>query len=453
MSRKNGMDMLHGSILDKILLFALPLAASSILQQLFNSADVAVVGRYSGKEALAAVGSTGPVIGLLINLFVGFSIGANVVAAKYLGQDNRERVQKTVHTAILLAFLSGLFILVMGQIVVHPLLKIMSTPDDVMPLATLYMRIYFLGMPFIMLYNFGSAILRSIGDTRRPLLCLTVSGIINVILNLFFVVICGMSVEGVAIATVISNVVSSSLVILFLMKEKSYVRLYPKKLSINGRILGEIAGIGIPAGVQGMVFSFSNVCIQGALNGFGSVVMAGNSAAINFEYYTYYVLNAFGQTCTTFVSQNTGANNIKRCGAVVLRAASMSFVLTAVISAVFIAFDTTFISIFTTEPDVVQYGITRMHIVLSFQIFNCLIEVFSGALRGMGHSALPAIMAIMGVCVFRLFYVFVIFSHFNTLEALFMIYPISWILTATAIVVSFIIIFRKKYRENMTVTA
>ena len=453
MSRKNGIDMLNGSISDKILLFALPLAASSILQQLFNSADVAVVGRFSGKEALAAVGSTGPVIGLLINLFVGFSIGANVVAAKYLGQDNRERVSKTVHTAILLAFISGLLLLVLGQIVVHPLLKVMSTPDDVMPLATLYMRIYFLGMPFIMLYNFGSAILRSIGDTRRPLLCLMLSGVINVILNLFFVVICGMSVEGVAIATVISNIVSSSLIITFLIREKGYIRLEPKKLAINGRILKEIAGIGIPAGVQGVVFSFSNVCIQGTLNGFGSVVMAGSSAALNFEYYTYYVLNAFGQTCTTFVSQNTGANNIKRCGAVVLRAASMSFVLTAIVSALFIAFDTTLLSIFTTEPDVMQYGIMRMHIVLSFQVFNCLIEVFSGALRGMGHSALPAIMAILGVCGFRLFYVFVIFNHFNTLEALFRVYPISWILTASAIVITFIIIFRKKYRENMTAVA
>ena len=445
--------MCHGPLFGKLLRFAVPLMLSSVLQLLFNAADVIVVGQFSGNQALAAVGSTSSLISLLVNLFIGLSVGANVMVARYYGAGDRDHLSQTTHTAILTALAGGTFLIFVGIALSRPVLELMGTPPDVIDQSILYMRIYFLGMPFIMLYNFGSAILRSIGDTRRPLLCLMLSGVINVILNLFFVVICGMSVDGVATATVISNIVSSSLIITFLIREKGYIKLEPRKLAINGRILKEIAGIGIPAGVQGVVFSFSNVCIQGALNGFGSVVMAGSSAALNFEYYTYYVINAFGQTCTTFVSQNTGANNIKRCGAVVLRAASMSFVLTAIVSALFIAFDTTVLSIFTTEPDVMQYGIMRMHIVLSFQVFNCLIEVFSGALRGMGHSALPAIMAIIGVCGFRLFYVFVIFNHFNTLEALFRVYPISWILTASAIVITFIIIFRKKYRESMTAVA
>lgn len=221
MSRKNGMDMLNGSISDKILLFALPLAASSILQQLFNSADVAVVGRYAGSAALAAVGSTGPVIGLLINLFVGLSIGANVVAAKYIGQGNEDAVKRTVHTSMLLALLSGIVLFAVGQLIIEPILLFMSTPEDVLPLATLYMRIYFFGMPFTMLYNFGSALLRSVGDTRRPLFCLMISGVVNVVLNLFFVVVCGRSVDGVAIATVSSNIISAGLIILFLTKEKA----------------------------------------------------------------------------------------------------------------------------------------------------------------------------------------------------------------------------------------
>ncbi len=449
MSRKNEIDMLHGSIADKILLFALPLAASSVLQQLFNSADVAVVGRFSGSDALAAVGSTGPVIGLLVNLFVGLSIGANVTAAKYLGQENNEGVQRTVHTSVLLALISGIILLIVGQIAVRPILVVMSTPEDVLPLSMKYMRIYFLGMPFIMLYNFGSALLRSIGDTKRPLAALTIAGVINVILNLVFVVGFGMSVDGVAIATVCSNIVSSGLVTFFLCREKSAVHLNLKELKIHKRVLKEVAGIGIPAGVQGIVFSVSNICIQGTLNTFGSVVMAGSSAALNFEYYTFFVISAFGQTCTTFVSQNMGAGNLRRCKSVVVRAAAMAVAGVAVMSAVFIIFDKEFLSIFTTEPEVMQYGIIRMHAILGFQVFNVMIEVFSGALRGMGHSTIPAGIAILGVCGVRLLYVFLIFDYLGTLESLFAIYPISWGIAATAIITAFIITYRKKRKEEL----
>lgn len=444
--------MLNGSISDKIILFALPLAASSILQQLFNSADVAVVGRYAGKEALAAVGATGPVVGLLINLFVGLSIGANVVTAKYLGQQNKDAVKKAVHTSMLLALISGFILLALGQAVLSPLLVAMSMPKEVLPLAALYMRIYLIGMPFTMIYNFGSAILRSIGDTRRPLLCLFASGIINLLLNLFFVIVCHMSVEGVAIATVSSNAVSSFLVVMFLVKEKSLIHLDLKKLGINRRILGEVAGIGVPAGIQGMVFSFSNVCIQGALNGFGPVVMAGSAAAINFEYYTFYVLNAFSQTCTTFVSQNVGADNIKRCGQIILRIVFMAAAAVLTVSVIFLVFDKPLLSLFTKDDNVMKYGLVRMHTILIFQVINSVIEVFSGSLRGMGHSAAPAFIALAGVCGFRLCYVFTYFKAHKTLVNLFMVYPFSWGITALAMSVCFGILFAKKYRERYSVT-
>ncbi len=447
------MDMLNGSISDKILLFALPLAASSILQQLFNSADVAVVGRYAGSAPLAAVGSTGPVIGLLINLFVGLSIGANVVAAKYIGQNNEDAVRRTVHSSILLALVSGFVLLILGQLIIKPILEFMSTPEDVLPLATKYMRIYFCGMPFIMLYNFGSALLRSIGDTRRPLICLTVSGVINVLLNLFFVIVCKMSVAGVGIATVASNLVSSSLIILFLIKEKSIIHLDLKQLKADKGILKEVARIGVPAGVQGIVFSFSNVCIQGALNTFGSVVVAGSSAALNFEYYTFYVLSAYGQTCTTFVSQNMGAGNLKRCLQIVMRTAGMMLLSVAAVVSVFLIFDRELLSLFTTDAEVMKWGIVRMHVILGFQVVNGLIETFSGALRGMGHSAIPAVISIVGVCGLRLVYVNTVFKYFNTLQGLLAVYPISWIITSTAIITAFIITYIKKNNESRRTAA
>lgn len=452
MSRKNEMDMLNGSISDKILLFAIPLAASSILQQLFNSADVAVVGRYAGSAPLAAVGSTGPIIGLLINLFVGLSIGANVTAAKYLGQRNDEAVKKTVHTSMLLALFSGVILFIVGQKIIRPLLMLMSTPDDVLPLATTYMRIYFFGMPFTMLYNFGSALLRSIGDTKRPLICLMVSGVVNVLLNLFFVIVCGMGVSGVAIATVTSNVVSSGLIVLFLTREKSLIRLDLKALKFDSKILSEVARIGVPAGIQGMVFSLSNVCIQGALNTFGSVAVAGSSAALNFEYYTYYVLNAYSQTCTTFVSQNMGADNLKRCKSIVIRTAVMCAVSVIMVSSVFLLFDGMFLSIFTTEAEVMKYGFVRMHVILGFQVINGMLEVFSGAMRGMGHSLTPAVITVVGVCGLRLVYVFIIFNimGIGTFISLLAVYPISWIITASSIVVAFVLTYRKKVREGVT---
>lgn len=310
MKNKKQIDMLNGSIWDKLLLFALPLAASSILQQLFNAADVAVVGNFAGGEALAAVGANGSVINLLVNLFVGLSIGTNVVVASFIGQKDDKRTNQAVHTSILLSMISGLVLLVVGILFARPILELMSTPEDIIDLATLYLQIYFAGMPFIMLYNFTSAILRSKGDTKRPLLSLLVSGVINVILNLFFVIVCHMSVEGVAIATVISNIISSLMLIYFLMHETDALKVELKKLCIHKDILLKVAKIGVPAGLQSTVFSISNVIIQTALNALGSAAVAASAAALNYEYFTYFVISAFSQAAVTFIGQNYAAKKI-----------------------------------------------------------------------------------------------------------------------------------------------
>ena len=309
----NQMDMLNGSIFDKILLFALPLAISSILQQLFNSVDVAVVGRFASSEALAAVGSNSSVISLLINLFVGISVGANVVIANYIGQGKTEKIQDAVHTVMIVSLISGVFLLVLGLMIARPILEIMGTPENVIDLAVLYLHIYFLGMPFLMIYNFGAAVLRSKGDTKRPLYCLIISGVINACLNLLFVIVFKLSVAGVAIATVIADGVSAVLIIYFLMNEEETIRLRLNKLKIKKSELIKVIKIGVPAGLQGVVFSVSNVCIQTAINSFGSDAVAGSATELNFEYFTYFTISAFVQAAVTFTSQNYGARNFKRC--------------------------------------------------------------------------------------------------------------------------------------------
>ena len=312
--RSHQINMLEGPLGKKILLFTLPLAGSSILQQLFNSTDVAVVGRFSSSQALAAVGSNAPLINMLVLLFTGLSVGANVLIARYIGQNDRKKVSEAVHTVITLSLICGFLLLILGQIIAAPLLRLMNTPDDVIDLAATYLRIYFMGMPFVMLYNFGSAILRSVGDTSRPLYCLVISGIVNVLLNLFFVIVCDMSVAGVGIATVIADGISAGLVMMFLIRnEDESIRVNPKKLSFKKEHLIMILKIGAPAGIQGMVFSISNVFIQTAINGFGSQAVAGSSAELNFEYITYYIVCAFSQTAVTFTSQNYGALQFDRC--------------------------------------------------------------------------------------------------------------------------------------------
>lgn len=440
--------MLQGPLLGKILLFALPLAASSILQQLFNSADVAVAGRFAGYQAQAAVGVNGPVINLLINLFVGLSVGGNVVIANYIGQHKDHEIQSAVHTVVALSLVSGFFLLAVGQAAARPLLSAMGTPEDTLDLAVMYLRIYFLGMPFIMFYNFGSAVLRSVGDTRRPLLCLTVSGVINVFLNLFFVIVLHRSADGVAIATVLSNGVSASMVVVFLLREDDPIRLSPKKLRFDRSILRRVIRIGVPAGLQGVVFSVSNVCIQSAVNSFGSAAMAGNAAAINYESFVFYVTNSFNQATVTFASQNYGAHQFDRCKRVLVLSLVSGFIATGLMSGVFALVRNAFIRIFTTDPEVIPYGVTRLLRVGIFSFLAVSYEVTGAALRGTGYSITPTIITVFGSCVLRLIWVYLLFPNTESFAKLLSVYPVTWIITGVMMFTAYFILRRRIYTKD-----
>ena len=445
-SRSRQMDMLHGSLLDKILLFALPLAASSILQQLFNSADAAVAGRFAGSQALAAVGGNAPVVGLIINMFVGMSVGANVIIANYIGQKREEKVHEAVHTVYVLAVLLGVIMLIAGQVIAKPILVLIHTPSDVIDLATLYLRIYFCGMPCVMIYNFGAAILRSIGDTKRPLYCLLISGIINVILNVFFVVLCQLSVAGVAIATIIADTVSAVMVTVFLIRSTDSIKLNLRELTLKKEYVKKVVQIGAPAGLQGAVFSISNVCIQAGINGFGTAAIAGSAAALNFEYFTYFATNAFGQAAVTFVSQNYGARQFERCKKALLLSLFSGMIVTALMSVTFVIGRTPFVSIYTNDPAAIQYGIIRMGIVELFEFIACLYEIPGGALRGIGHSLLPAILTVFGSCGLRIVWIYTVFQKFHTYQVLMSVYLVTWIVTSILVLGAYFIVTRKVYR-------
>ena len=438
-TKKKQVDMLNGSLVDKIILFALPLAASSILQQLFNSADVAVVGRFAGSDALAAVGANGAVINLLVNLFVGLSVGANVVISTFIGKGNEKSIKKAVHTTIVVALISGVCLTVIGVTFARVILSTMSTPANILNLAV----IYFSGMPFIMLYNFASSIFRSKGDTKRPLIALAVSGVINVLLNLFFVVVLGMNVEGVAIATVVSNMISSSILIYWLIKEEDAFHLEIKKLKIDLNIVKSMAKIGVPAGVQGMVFSFSNVIIQSALNQLGSIAVAASAAALNYEYFAFFILSSFSQAAVTFISQNFGADKKDRCKKVVKTCWLLGAMSTFTVCAIFIIFSHPLVGIFTQDNVVADLAVVRMKYVLSFYLVNMTIEVLSGCMRGVGYSFVPASICVLGICGVRILWIFTAFQKIATFEGLMLVYPISWVITMTAVVISYFVVRKK----------
>lgn len=440
------MDMLHGSLLNKILLFALPLAASSILQQLFNSVDIAVVGKFASSQALAAVGSNSSVISLMINLFVGISVGASVVIANYIGQRNERGIKNAIHTVSVITLASGGLLLVVGLLIARPILEMMDTPDDVIELAVLYLRIYFLGMPFFMIYNFGAAILRSMGDTKRPLYCLVVAGVINTALNLFLVIVLKMSVAGVAIGTVIANMVSAGMIVYILRHEKGPFRLEYKEIGVSRIELRKMLQIGIPAGIQGMVFSIANVFIQAAINLYGSDAIAGSAAALNYEYYCYFVVSAFSQAAVTFISQNYGARQIERCKKIFRQTMLLSVIACGCLNLFFVWQRRFAISIFTSSPDVYQFAAIRMEIVLLTQALACSYEIAGAALRGLGYSMLPAILTVFGTCVLRLFWVYVICPMIPGFDNLMLIYPISWIITGAAVLIAYYIIQRKLFR-------
>lgn len=440
--KKQKLDMLNGSIWNKLPVFALPIAATGILEQLFNASDIAIVGNFAQTDktaAVAAVGANSPIIGLILNLFIGIALGANVVIANAIGRDDKQTVQKAVHTSMVVSVIGGVLVAIIGEIIAEPLLTVLNVPDDVLELALLYLRIYFLGMPVILLYNFEAAIFRSIGETKMPLIALTLSGILNVLLNLFFVIVLKMSVNGVATATVLANVVSAGILYIKLVKSDKYIKVEFKKLRIDGKVFAKIMQIGLPAGIQSAVFAVANIVIQGAINSLGTVVIAASSAAFNIEIIAYNVMNSFSQACTTFVGQNFGANKIDRCKKTLFLCliedaiASGTAILIVLITGKFL------LSIFNNNPEVIEIGYTRLVIIFIAYIFSMLYEVMSGYLRGFGFSLVPAILTTVGVCVLRIIWINTVFPANRTFVTIMTAYPVSLATTAVLIFIALII--------------
>ena len=450
-SSRYEINMTEGALLPKVLMFSLPLIASGILQLLFNAADMVVVGRFAGKQYLAAVGSTGSLINLMVNVFIGLSVGGSVAVARAFGAKDPQMVHRSVHTAMSLAIIAGLVVGLVGFIFCRPLLRMMDNP--VLDLATTYMRIYFLGMPFNMIYNFGASILRAVGDTKRPLIYLTIAGVVNVILNLILVVFFHMNVAGVAIATVASQAVSAVLVVVCLMRSQGVVHLDVRELRIYKRQLKDIARVGLPAGLQGSLFSISNVLIQSSVNGFGEVVVAANSAGGNLEGFVYTSMNAIHQAALTFASQNLGAGEIRR----VRRSIWVCIATVAVIGLVFgnlmLLAGRPLLSLYLDDPHaidpltgvtVLDYGMKRLSWMLPLYCLCGLMDVMVGSLRGVGYSIMPMIVSLTGACLFRVVWILTVFHANPTLDVLYMSYPISWALTFGVHLLCYAFIARKK---------
>ena len=441
------MDMTTGSLLPKVLAFSGPLILTGILQLLYNAADIVVVGRFAGPQALAAVGSTGALINLLVNVFMGLSVGASVVVARAYGAGDNASVSTGVHTAITVAGVAGVLVGVLGFVASHPLLKWMGSPDDVLDMATLYMKIFFVGMPANMLYNFGAAILRAVGDTRRPLYYLTVSGILNVLLNLVLVIVFHMGVAGVAIATVASQVMSMTLVMICLIRSDGPIHLDLRKLRIHLSQLVEIVRVGLPAGLQGSLFSISNVLIQSSVNSFGSLVMAGNSAGSNLEGFVYTSMNAIHQADLTFASQNLGAGQFKRVRRVMWVCLGTVTAIGLGMGLVFLAFGNQLVSIYNSDPEVIHYGMTRLKIILPTYFLCGLMDVMVGQLRGVGYSILPMMISLTGACLLRVVWIYTFFAANPTLEVLYISYPISWFITFATHFTCYMIWGRKRLKR------
>lgn len=447
-SSSNEIDMLHGPLLMKIIIFALPLAASSILQQLFNSIDVAVVGHFASSQALAAVGSNGPVISLLINLFMGISMGANVIISNHIGQKDSKSIRDAVGTVGIVAIVCGCALLIIGVAVARPILTLMGTPTDVLPMAVTYLRIFFLGIPFFMVFDFGAAILRSKGDTRRPLYILVVSGIVNTILNLVFVIYFHLGVAGVAIATDIANGVSATLIVILLLREEDPFTLHLKQMHIKWNELKRMLQIGVPAGLQGVIFSFSNVLLQSAINGHGSDAIAGSAAALNFEFYCYFIMVAFNGAAISFIGQNYGAGKIDRVKRIYWTCMFMGVALSAAANFVFVWQHSAFLHLFSSDPNVCQYGATRMKIVLATQFIACSYEISGSALRGMGKSMLPTILTVFGTCLLRVVWVYTVCPTWTSFGTIMLVYPISWVITGTMVCTAYATTIRKISRRQ-----
>ena len=445
---KYEIDMCNGTIMDKLISFSVPLMVSGILQLLFNAVDIIVVGRFSGSWALAAVGSTTALINVFTNLFIGVSLGANVLAARFYAAGRDQEMSETVHTAITFALISGVVMAFVGLICSRYALEIMGTPDDVIEQAALYMKIYFMGMPFFMLYNYGAAILRAVGDTKRPLMFLIISGVINAILNLILVIAFHLDVAGVAIATAISQMISCILILRCLYKTESSYQLRFSKLTIKGVYLKQIFQVGIPAGIQSMVINLSNALLQSSVNSFGSVAMAGYTAANNILGFLYMSANAVTQACMSFTSQNYGVGKLKRMDKVLRDCAILSISIAAVLGGLAYSFGPQILTVYTSDPKVINCGMEILAYT-SITYFLCgIMDLFPGALRGMGYSAVPMVLSVIGTVGTRIVWVFGIFPNHRSLSVLFVSYPVSWILTIVLQVMCFYFVRKRVHQKE-----
>lgn len=448
MSRKYEMDMCHGPLFKKLIVFALPLMLSGILQLLFNAADIIVVGRFSGSEALAAVGSTSSLINLLVNLFIGISIGGNVLMARYIGAQDYKNARETLHTAVCISLYGGILMIFVGILLARPLLEMMGTPADVINLSVLYMRIYFVGMPAFILYDFGAAMLRAVGDTKRPLYFLTIAGCVNVVFNLFFVIVLHMGVAGVALATIIAQGISAILIILCLVRSEGVLQLSRSEIKLHKDKVKQMLRIGLPAGLQGIIFSISNVLIQSSINSFGSLVMAGNTAASNIEGFVYTSMNAIYQTSLSFTSQNMGARQYKRVDTILFECVGIVSIIGLVLGLGAFLLGHPLLSIYTSSEEVISYGIARLSVVSASYFLCGIMDTLVGSLRGIGYSLMPMFVSLTGACLFRIIWIYTVFQVFHTQFSLYISYPISWILTLCAHLICYLVVRKRAFRKR-----
>ena len=447
-SKKYEIDMCNGPLLGKILIFYVPLMLSGILQLMFNAADIVVVGRFAGNDALAAVGSTSSLTNLIVNLFIGLSVGANVLVARFYGAGQKGELKEMVQTAVATSVVCGTILVLVGFFVSRPALGWMGTPENVIGHSVLYMRIYFVGMPFMMAYNFGSAVLRAVGDTRRPLYYLLIAGVVNVVLNLIFVIVFSMGVAGVAIATVVSQAISAALVLRCLVCTDSVYRLELAGMRIAPDKLAKMFQIGMPAGLQGALFSISNVLIQSSVNSFGSTAMAGNTAAANLESFVYTGMNAFHQAAISFSGQNYGAQKFRRVGKVALICQVAVVVVGLAMGNVFYLLGGHLLKLYSTDPEVIRYGILRM-LYICVPYFLCgMMDVMVGILRGMGYAIMPMLVSLTGACLLRVVWIYTVFQQYRSLECLYLSYPISWGLTFLVHLACFGVVYHKLLRSR-----
>lgn len=450
MAKKYEMDMCSGSVLKKMLMFSLPLMASGVLQLLFNAADVVILGRFAGDNSMGAVGSTSSLINLLTNLFVGLSVGVNVVAARAHGANSIKDMQDTVHTSTLLSLICGALLAVIGFIFSPGILELMNAAESQLPLASRYLRIYFIGIPSLMVYNFGSAILRSVGDTKRPLYFLTTAGVINLLLNILFVAAFKMDVEGVALATVISEFVSAALTVICLMREREEIHLDLRKLRINVRVLKAIARVGLPAGVQGCIFSMSNVLIQSSVNLFGDITVDGNSAAQSIEGFIYMAMNTFYQAAISFTGQHVGARRYDRIPRILLCSLGCVIATGLILGWSAFFFGNQLLSIYSKSPAVIEAGMNRIRVICTTYALCGMMDVMVGMMRGLGYSAVPMLVSLLGACGLRILWIATVFQlpDFHTTFTIYASYPISWAVTFTAHVICYAVIWHKVKKKS-----